>query len=137
MARYLLAVDQGTTSTRAMLFDTDGAPRASAQDELPQSYPKPGWVEHDPEEIWRATVSTMRRALANSKVAAADVAGIGITNQRETTIVWDRETGQAVHPAIVWQDRRTAPWCAKQRAEIGDAELGKRTGLLVDAYFSA
>jgi glycerol kinase len=137
MARYLLAVDQGTTSTRAMLFDSEGAPRASAQDELPQSYPKPGWVEHDPEEIWRATLSTMRRALANSKVAAADVAGIGITNQRETTIVWDRSTGQAVHPAIVWQDRRTAPWCARMREEIGDAELGKRTGLLFDAYFSA
>ncbi len=135
--KFLLAIDQGTTSTRAILFDAEARPLASAQVELAQSYPKPGWVEHDPEEIWRATLSSAKRALANAKVEAADVAGIGITNQRETTILWDRATGAPVHPAIVWQDRRTAPWCARQRDAIGDAELGERTGLLFDAYFSA
>ena len=136
MARYLQAVDQGTTSTRAMLFDSDGASRASAQDELPQSYPRPGWVEHDPEEIWRATQSTMRRALANAKVAAADVAGIGITNQRETTIVWNRATGEPIGNAIVWQDRRTAPACEALKARGLEPLFRDRTGLVLDAYFS-
>ena len=134
--RYLLALDQGTTSTRAILFDTDGVPRSSAQVELPQIYPQPGWVEHDPEEIWRATVSVLRRALANAKVEATAVAGIGITNQRETTVLWDRRTGKPIHNAIVWQDRRTADWCRRMANVIGDAELGARTGLLFDAYFS-
>ncbi|HEX6979595.1 MAG TPA: glycerol kinase GlpK [Alphaproteobacteria bacterium] len=134
--QYLLALDQGTTSTRAILFDIDGVPRSSAQVELPQIYPQPGWVEHDPEEIWRATVSVLRRALANAKVEAAAVAGIGITNQRETTVLWDRRTGKPIHNAIVWQDRRTADWCRRMAGIVGDVELGARTGLLFDAYFS-
>ncbi|MBI3706660.1 MAG: glycerol kinase GlpK [Proteobacteria bacterium] len=135
--RHLLAIDQGTTSTRAILFDAECTPLASAQVELPQIYPQPGWVEHDPEEIWRATVSVMRRTLANAKLAPAAVAAIGITNQRETTVIWDRESGKPIHNAIVWQDRRTADWCRKMAKAVGDAELGKRTGLLFDAYFSA
>ncbi|HEX2114789.1 MAG TPA: FGGY family carbohydrate kinase, partial [Alphaproteobacteria bacterium] len=95
--RYLLALDQGTTSTRAILFDAEGSPRASAQAELPQVYPQPGWVEHDPEEIWRATISVLKRTLANARVAPSAVAGIGITNQRETTVLWDRATGTPIH----------------------------------------
>ncbi len=134
--RYLLALDQGTTSTRAILFDSDGTPRASAQVELPQIYPKPGWVEHDPEEIWRATVSVLKRAVGNARAAAREIAAIGITNQRETTVIWDRKTGKPIHNAIVWQDRRTAEWCRRMAKEVGDKELGDRTGLLFDAYFS-
>jgi len=135
--RFLLALDQGTTSTRAILFDDAAAPCASAQQELPQIYPQPGWVEHDPEEIWRASVGVMRRALANAKIEPRAVAAIGITNQRETTVIWERDSGKPIHNAIVWQDRRTAEWCRKMAAKIGDTELGKRTGLLFDAYFSA
>lgn len=136
-ATHLLAVDQGTTSTRAIVFGADGVMRASAQSELRQIYNRPGWVEHDPEEIWRATISVMRRALSEAKLAPAGVGAIGITNQRETTILWDRQTGTPVHNAIVWQDRRTAEWCRDMAKEVGDAELGRRTGLLFDAYFSA
>ncbi len=135
--RYLLAIDQGTTSTRAILFDAEGTPSASAQAELPQIYPQPGWVEHDPEEIWRATVAVIRRALGNAKVQPSALAGIGITNQRETTVLWERDSGKPIYNAIVWQDRRTADWCRKQKAKVGDGELGRRTGLLFDAYFSA
>jgi glycerol kinase len=134
--KYLLAIDQGTTSTRAILFAIDGSPIASAQSQLKQHYPAPGWVEHDGEEIWTATLSVVRRALSHAKAKADDVLAIGITNQRETTLVWDRATGKPIHKALVWQDRRTAEWCRKMRAKIGDAELGKRTGLLFDAYFS-
>src|SRR5205814_3325417 len=111
-AKHILAIDQGTTSTRAIVFSAAGLPVASAQQELPQIFPRPGWVEHDPEEIWRATVEVCRGALARAKLAATDLAGIGITNQRETTVVWDRATGKPVHNAIVWQDRRTADQCA-------------------------
>src|SRR5689334_8032197 len=134
--RYLLALDQGTTSTRAILFDHEGSPRASAQAELPQIYPQPGWVEHDPEEIWRATVSVLKRTVSNARVDPTDIAAIGITNQRETTVLWDRATGKPIHNAIVWQDRRTAEWCRRMAKQVGDAELGDRTSLLFDAYFS-
>jgi glycerol kinase len=136
-ARHLLALDQGTTSTRAIVFDADGAARGTAQIELPQIFPQPGWVEHDPEEIWRASQEVMRRAVDQARLTAADIAAIGITNQRETTVLWDRSTGKPIHNAIVWQDRRTAEWCRRMKAKVGDAALGRRTGLLFDAYFSA
>ena len=135
--KYLLALDQGTTSTRAIVFDARLAPRASAQVELRQFYPRPGWVEHDAEEIWRAARAVMRGAIARAKIAPAQVAAIGITNQRETTVIWDRDNGRPIHRAIVWQDRRTAHWCRAMARQVGDAELGRRTGLLFDAYFSA
>ena len=107
-ARHILAIDQGTTSTRAIVFDASGRPVASAQKELPQIFPKPGWVEHDPEQIWSATVEVCREALARANLDATTLAGIGITNQRETVLLWDRRTGEPIHRAIVWQDRRTA-----------------------------
>jgi glycerol kinase len=134
---YLLAIDQGTTSTRALLFDAALTPVASAQQEITQLYPGPGLVEHDPEEIWATTVATIRAALAQAGATARDVAAIGITNQRETTIVWDRSTGRAIHNAIVWQDRRTAPACAALRRSGFESEVTARTGLLLDPYFSA
>ncbi|MBV8537716.1 MAG: glycerol kinase GlpK, partial [Alphaproteobacteria bacterium] len=136
-AHHLLALDQGTTSTRAIVFDADGVARGTAQIELPQIFPQPGWVEHDPEEIWRAAQEVMRRAVDQARLTAADIAAIGITNQRETTILWDRASGKPIHNAIVWRDRRTADWCRRMKAKIGDAALGRRTGLLFDAYFSA
>ena len=134
---HLIAIDQGTTSTRAMVFDAALAPVASASQELRQIYPAPGQVEHDPEEIWSAVVATVRAAMAKANVAAKDVAGIGIANQRETAIVWDRATGQPIHNAIVWQDRRTADACARLRAEGHEAGVAAKTGLLCDPYFSA
>ena len=135
-ARHILAIDQGTTSTRAIVFDAQTRPVATAQRELPQIFPQPGWVEHDPEEIWRATVAVCREALSRAGLEAAAIAGIGITNQRETTIVWDRRTGQAIHNAIVWQDRRTAERCAELKAAELEPEFTQRTGLLLDPYFS-
>jgi glycerol kinase len=137
VADYLLAIDQGTTSTRAILFDAALTPIASAQQELRQIYPAPGWVEHDPEEIWSATVATARAALAQAGAGAGDVAGIGVTNQRETTIVWDRASGRPIHNAVVWQDRRTADMCARLRAGGHEPEVAARTGLVLDPYFSA
>ncbi len=113
----LIAIDQGTTSTRAMVFDAGLNPVASAQREFSQIFPAPGLVEHDPEEIWATVVATMREAMARAKIAAKDVAAIGITNQRETTLIWDRATGKPIHNAIVWQDRRTAEHCARLRRD--------------------
>jgi len=136
MARHILAIDQGTTSTRAIVFDDQARPLATAQRELPQIFPKPGWVEHDPEEIWRATVAVCREALAQAQLTARDLAGIGITNQRETVVVWDRATGQPIHNAIVWQDRRTAERCADLKKAGHEAAVTARTGLLLDPYFS-
>lgn len=133
----LLALDQGTTSTRAILYGPDLAPRATAQQELPQHFPAPGWVEHDPEDIWSATVSCLREALERGGARAEDIAGIGLTNQRETVLVWDRATGRPIHRAIVWQDRRTAALCARLRADGTEALIAERTGLLADPYFSA
>ncbi len=133
----LLAIDQGTTSTRAILFDRDGRPQGSAQRELPQIFPGDGWVEHDPEEIWRATTAVMAGALAAAKREVGDVAAIGITNQRETTVVWERKSGRPIHNAIVWQDRRGAPVCRKLAAEGHQPLVQARTGLLIDSYFSA
>jgi glycerol kinase len=134
---HLVAIDQGTTSTRAIVFDASLAPVAMAQQEFTQIYPAPGWVEHDPEEIWSTTVSTVREAMAKAGVAAKDVAGIGITNQRETTLLWDRATGKPIHNAIVWQDRRTAEQCDELRRERHEALITDKTGLLIDPYFSA
>lgn len=133
---YVLAIDQGTTSTRAMLFDKAMTVAGVAQQEFAQHFPHSGWVEHDPEDIWRSVVDTCRAVLAQVGASAADVAAIGITNQRETTLVWDRDTGAPIHNAIVWQDRRTAPFCAELRAEGFEAEITHRTGLLADPYFS-
>jgi glycerol kinase len=134
---YLLAIDQGTTSTRAILFDAALVPVASAQQEITQIYPGPGLVEHDPEEIWATTVATVREAMAKGGVTAREVAAIGITNQRETVVVWDFATGRPTHNAIVWQDRRTAPECTKLRESGVEKEVTARTGLLLDPYFSA
>jgi glycerol kinase len=129
----ILAIDQGTTSSRALLFDEGLRPVAVAQEEFPQIFPASGWVEHDPEAIWATTLATSRKAL---EAAEGTVAAIGITNQRETTLVWDRDTGRPIHNAIVWQDRRTAPLCEALRAEGLSDMVGDRTGLLIDPYFS-
>jgi glycerol kinase len=134
--RHVIALDQGTTSSRAILFDETGRPVASAQREFQQHYPQPGWVEHDPDEIWRTQRDVAREALRGSGLKAEDVVACGITNQRETTVVWDRQTGQPIHRAIVWQDRRTAAQCAELK-EVGAESLVKeRTGLVLDPYFS-
>jgi glycerol kinase len=135
--KYVLAVDQGTTSTRTIIFGSDGAPVSVAQEEFKQIYPHPGWIEHDPNDIWQTTLSTMRAALAKAALDAADIAGIGITNQRETTLVWNRETGEPLCNAIVWQDRRTADFCARLAADGCEDMVAERTGLLLDSYFSA
>ena len=135
MPDYLIAIDQGTTSTRAIVFDAALAPVASAQQELRQIYPAPGLVEHDPEEIWSATLATVRAVMARAGVEAGDIAALGITNQRETTIIWDRATNRPIHNAIVWQDRRTADRCAALRQD--EPMIAARTGLLLDPYFSA
>ncbi|MEP6831639.1 MAG: FGGY family carbohydrate kinase, partial [Rhizomicrobium sp.] len=136
MSEYILAVDQGTTSSRAIVFD--GAYRVCgvAQQEFPQHYPRSGWVEHDPEDLWRTVLETMKGALANAKLSASDIAAIGITNQRETTLIWDRKTGRAIHNAIVWQDRRTADICEKLRGDGIEPDVTAKTGLLLDPYFS-
>lgn len=137
MSQYLLAIDQGTTSSRAIVFSAQGLPLASAQREFKQYFPKDGWVEHDAEEIWLTTLAVCREALTSKGLKAEDVLAIGITNQRETTIVWDAETGAAIHPAIVWQDRRTADYCAELKAAGHEAQVAQKTGLLIDPYFSA
>lgn len=137
MASHLIAVDQGTTSTRSIVFRADLSIAAMAQEEIPQRYPASGWVEHDPEDLWRTTVSTLRAATAKAGISAADIAGLGIANQRETTIVWDRATGRAIHPAIVWQDRRTADVCARLAEDGVEPLVAERTGLRLDPYFSA
>jgi glycerol kinase len=134
--RFILAIDQGTTSTRAILFDASGEPQATAQQELPQIYPADGWVEHDAEEIWRATVAVVKAVLAKAHAAAADVVAAGITNQRETTVVWDRASGKPIHNAIVWQDRRTTAFCRELAAAGHGEAVQKKTGLLIDPYFS-
>ena len=133
---YLLALDQGTSSSRSIVFDEHGRTVAQAQVELPQLYPRPGWVEHDPMEIWRTQLATAREALAKAGIGADAVRALGITNQRETTVLWNRKTGQPVHHAIVWQDRRAEPACAQLREQGHAATIQAKTGLLVDAYFS-
>ncbi|MCF8463965.1 MAG: glycerol kinase GlpK [Flavobacteriales bacterium] len=136
MAKYILALDQGTTSSRAILFDKNGAIFATSQKEFTQFFPKAGWVEHDPMEIWSSQLEVAQDVLKKNGVSAKDVAAIGITNQRETTVVWDRKTGKPIYNAIVWQDRRTASICDKLKADGFEKEIRNRTGLVVDAYFS-
>ncbi|MFN3645100.1 MAG: glycerol kinase GlpK [Gemmobacter sp.] len=135
--RHILAIDQGTTSSRAILFDAALRPLATEQREFPQSYPAPGWVEHDPAHLWGTVRDCVTGVLSRAGIAAVQVAAIGITNQRETTLIWDRATGAPLHPAIVWQDRRTADTCAALRAGGHEPAITERTGLLLDPYFSA
>ena len=137
MKEFILSLDQGTTSSRAILFDHDGMPFAIAQKEFKQYYPKPGWVEHDPEEIWSAQAGVAIEAITKAGLESSNIAAIGITNQRETTVVWNRETGKPVYNAIVWQDRRTADFCDQMKREGKSRMILEKTGLIIDAYFSA
>jgi glycerol kinase len=137
MSRFVLALDQGTTSSRAILFDAEGRIAAVDQHEFTQHFPKPGWVEHDPAEIWETQLRAARGAMGKAGATAADIVAIGITNQRETALVWDRKTGEPIHRAIVWQSRQTAEICAELRSRGLEDEVRNRTGLVIDAYFSA
>ena len=134
--KHLLALDQGTTSSRALIIEYDGKVTAVAQKEFTQIFPQPGWVEHDPKEIWASQIAVAAQALGRAEIHPRDIAAIGITNQRETAIVWDRRTGEPVYNAIVWQDRRTAPMCDKLRTEGMESVVAEKTGLVIDAYFS-
>lgn len=136
MEQYILALDEGTSSCRAIVFNKKGEPCATAQREFPQIFPKPGWVEHDPNEIWSSQASVIAEVITTLDINGKNIAGIGITNQRETTVVWDAETGEPLYNAIVWQDRRTAELCDKLKAEGKSDLIHKKTGLLIDAYFS-
>lgn len=136
MARYILALDQGTSSSRAVLFDEEGRAVATRSREFAQHYPRPGWVEHDPEDIWRSQLDAARDVIAGANVQPGQIAAVGITNQRETTVLWDRRTGEPLHRAIVWQCRRTADVCERLRADGLEPVIRERTGLVIDAYFS-
>lgn len=136
MEQYILALDEGTSSCRAIVFNKKGEPCATAQREFPQIFPKPGWVEHDPNEIWSSQASVIAEVITTLDINGKNIAGIGITNQRETTVVWDAETGEPLYNAIVWQDRRTAELCDRLKAEGKSDLIHKKTGLLIDAYFS-
>ena len=133
----ILVIDQGTTSTRAIVFGPDAEPVASAQAEFPQIYPHPGWVEHDPETLWDTTLMTAREALKRAECEARSLAAIGVANQRETALVWERATGKPIANAVVWQDRRTAELCATLKAEGAEPQVTAATGLVIDPYFSA
>ena len=136
MAKYIMAFDAGTTSNRCILFDQQGVIRSSAQKEFTQYFPKPGWVEHDAREIWATQFGVAAEAMGKIGATAADIAAIGITNQRETTIVWDKNSGEPVYNAIVWQCRRTSGICDELKAQGHTEDIRRRTGLVVDAYFS-
>src|SRR5581483_390488 len=136
MPKHILALDQGTTSSRAIVFGRDGRPVASAQQEFPQYYPQPGHVEHDAEEIWSSQLATAQSAIQQAGLTATDIAAIGVTNQRETTILWDRQTGRPIAPAIVWQSRITAARCERLKADGCEPVFRKKTGLVLDPYFS-
>ena len=137
MGKYLLAIDQGTSSSRTVIYDHQTTVVASAQKEFPQIYPQPGWVEHDPEAIWDSVCTVTQKAMSDAGAAAPDITAIGITNQRETTLVWDRDTGACVYNAIVWQDRRTADFCRSLKNDGVEATVASKTGLRLDPYFSA
>mgnify|MGYP001817654463 FL=1 len=134
--KFLLAIDQGTSSSRTVIYDHDARVVASAQQEFPQIYPQPGWVEHDPEAIWESVTSVTGGAMRKAGAAASDISAIGITNQRETTVIWDRATGECVYNAIVWQDRRTADYCQSLKDAGLEAAVTEKTGLRLDPYFS-
>ena len=133
---YVLALDQGTTSSRAIVFDHNATIVAVGQREFPQIFPRPGWVEHDPDEIWATEIAVATEALGRAHLRPRDIAAIGITNQRETIVVWERATGRPVHRAIVWQDRRTADYCDRLKRDGHEDLIRERTGLVIDAYFS-
>ena len=135
MSDYVLAIDQGTTSSRVILFDETHVPVATARKEFDQHFPQSGWVEHDPEDIWQTTLSMCREAIAKAGTRPSEIAAIGIANQRETTVVWDRENGRPLHRAIVWQDRRTADACAELKNAGFEPKVAQRTGLLLDPKF--
>lgn len=137
MAQHILSIDQGTTSSRAIIFDDAGKTIAVAQQEFPQHFPQSGWVEHNPEDIWSSTLKVTKEAINNASIDASDIAAIGITNQRETTLVWDRATGEPLYNAIVWQDRRTAEFCEGLKNSFDEKRLQEKTGLIFDPYFSA
>lgn len=137
MSKFILAIDQGTTSSRSILFSSDGTIVDTAQEEFDQHFPKDGWVEHNPEDLWESVLTTARLVLQKTGTSAEQVAAIGITNQRETTLVWDRHTGEPAYPAIVWQDRRTSPFCKQLQEEGFEEDITARTGLIIDPYFSA
>jgi glycerol kinase len=137
MSHYILSLDQGTTSSRAIIFDEKAEVIGSAQKEFEQHFPQDGWVEHNPNDIWSSTLESARQALSKANIEASSVAGIGITNQRETTVVWDRKTGNSIHNAIVWQDRRTSEFCESIRERGLEEKISSRTGLVIDPYFSA
>ena len=134
--KFILALDQGTTSSRSLVFDRHGRVRGAAQQEFPQHFPRPGWVEHDPEDLWATIRRTALAAVAEANLTARDLAAIGLTNQRETTLLWDRRTGRPLAPAIVWQDRRTAALCEKLKRRGLEPLFRRRTGLVLDPYFS-
>jgi glycerol kinase len=136
MQQYILALDQGTTSSRSIVFDAGGNIVATAQKEFTQHFPQPGWVEHDAMEIWETQLATAKEVIAKAAISCSQIAAIGITNQRETAVVWDRNTGKPVYNAIVWQDRRTADFCDELKARALDKFIQQRTGLVVDSYFS-
>ncbi|MBO7274915.1 MAG: glycerol kinase, partial [Clostridia bacterium] len=137
MSKYIMALDAGTTSNRCIIFDKEGNIVASAQKEFRQIYPSPGWVEHDPIEIWESVLSVMHEALLSSEIAPSDIAAIGITNQRETVVAWDKTTGKPVYNAIVWQCRRTSAYCDKLKAKGLSEQVQDKTGLVIDPYYSA
>ena len=137
MSNLIIALDQGTTSSRTILFDQRYQIVEQAQQEFTQHFPEDGWVEHDPMDIWNTTLATAKEAMASAGVTAKDIAAIGITNQRETTVIWDRHTGQPIYNAIVWQDRRTAAFCNQLKEQGLEASVTEKTGLLLDPYFSA
>ncbi|MEY2903055.1 MAG: hypothetical protein RLY89_2161, partial [Bacteroidota bacterium] len=137
MPQYILSFDQGTTSSRAIVFNKQGSIIAVAQKEFTQIFPQPGWVEHDANEIWSTQLGVAAEAIIKAGLTVKDIAAIGITNQRETTVVWDKVTGQPIHNAIVWQDRRTAEFCDSLKAQGKDKLIQQKTGLVIDAYFSA
>jgi glycerol kinase len=136
MAQHLLAIDQGTTGSTVVVLSPEGELIAKANREFPQHFPKPGWVEHDPDQIWASVLASLEAALAQAGIRGSDIAAIGITNQRETSILWDRKSGEAIHRAIVWQDRRTAPRCQAIKKSMHEQLFVSRTGLVVDPYFS-